>query len=221
LAGCKEVELIAFDMDGVLTKEISSWNYVHRFLGVDNSVNWDRYEAGEISYTDFLKSDVSLWLNRYGKVSESEIIRILDRIELRDGLVDMMHEIQKLGIKTVIISGGIYWLAEKINSIVPFDDIYANCILVDHDGFLKEDGFVLVDPRKKGEILHDIQYNYGVDRENTMAIGDSDHDLNMFSSAEYSVAFNPLTEKITEKVDYVVFGQNMEVITDILHHIST
>ncbi len=212
----REIKLIAFDMDGVLTTETSSWNYVHTAFGVSNSSNWKKYEEGKISYLDFLKSDVSLWLEKYGEVREIDVLKVLDRIGLKDGLAETICNIRERDIRTVIISGGIYWLAERINEIAPFDDIYANSILVDHSGFLIDDGFVLVDPKKKGEVLQGIQNDLGIGYKNTMAIGDSDLDISMFNQAAYSVAFNPTTEKITEHSGYVVFGQDLRSLIEII-----
>ncbi|MCL5989436.1 MAG: HAD-IB family phosphatase [Candidatus Thermoplasmatota archaeon] len=216
----KKIKLIAFDMDGVLTNEVSSWEYLHRAFGVSNKSNWDLYERDRISYEEFLKSDVSLWLDKFGKVSERTVREILDKIELKQNLKDTLSKIRNSGIKIIIISGGIYWLAEKINTIVSFDDIYANCILVDSNGFLKKEGFAPVDPKKKGELLEKIQGIYDIRDENTVVVGDSDHDVLMFDHAAFSIAFNPSSRHVADSANYVVLGENFSVITEVLENIQ-
>ena len=52
------IRLVVFDMDGVLTTHPSSWEYVHRAMGVDNSENLRLYRTGNISYMDFLRIDL-------------------------------------------------------------------------------------------------------------------------------------------------------------------
>lgn len=207
-------------MDGVLTNEVSSWEYLHRTFGVNNKSNWDLYERDKISYEEFLKSDVSLWLDKFGKVSEKHVRNILDKIELKQNLEGTLSKIRSLGIKTIIISGGVYWLAEKISTIVPFDDIYANCILVDSNGFLKKEGFAPVDPKKKGKLLKKIQGIYDIEGENTIVVGDSDHDVLMFDHAAFSIAFNPTSRYVADSADYVVFGEDFSVIMEVLENIS-
>ncbi len=206
-------------MDGVLTNEVSSWEYLHRAFGVSNKSNWELYEKDKISYEEFLRSDVSLWLDKFGKVSEKAVRGILDKIELKRNLKDTLSKIRSCGIKTIIISGGVYWLAEKISTIVSFDDIYANCILVDSNGFLKKEGFAPVDPKKKGELLEKIQGIYDIRDENTVVVGDSDHDVFMFDHAAFSIAFNPSSRHVADSADYVVFGENFSVIMEALENI--
>ncbi len=79
-------KLAVFDMDGVLTQPVSSWDYVHKRLGVDNAENLNSYRAGTLSYIDFLRSDVRLWLGDDGPTSAEKVMEILEQVPLREGV---------------------------------------------------------------------------------------------------------------------------------------
>ena len=108
------IRLVVFDMDGVLTTHPSSWEYVHRAMGVDNSENLRLYRTGNISYMDFLRSDVNLWISRHPGITREDVVKILDSIPLRKNLNLAVKEIRDSGAATAIVSGGIYWLAQRI-----------------------------------------------------------------------------------------------------------
>ena len=55
------IELVIFDMDGVLTDTISSWKYVHDYFGSSNERSVDDYLRGKIDDLEFIKRDVALW----------------------------------------------------------------------------------------------------------------------------------------------------------------
>ena len=55
-------------------------------MGVDNSENLRLYRTGRISYMDFLRSDVNLWISRHPGITREDVVKILDRIPLRENL---------------------------------------------------------------------------------------------------------------------------------------
>lgn len=54
---------IAFDLDGTLVTERSSWWTLHRYFGTyeQSMQNMEFYEQGEITYDEFMKRDIGLW----------------------------------------------------------------------------------------------------------------------------------------------------------------
>jgi hypothetical protein len=55
--------LVAFDLDGTLTVEVSSWQSLPRFFGTERSgeVGLKDYELGKISYEEFMRRDIACW----------------------------------------------------------------------------------------------------------------------------------------------------------------
>ncbi len=210
------IRLVVFDMDGVLTAHPSSWEFVHHAMGVDNSENLRLYREGKISYMDFLRSDVNLWVSRDPGITMDDVIRILDRIPLRDNLGRAVTEIRDSGAATAIVSGGIYWLAQRIARQAVFDQIYANMILTDSTGHIIPDGNVMVEPRHKDSVIMAIQKNLGVSEAQTASVGDTVQDGAMFRHSAVSIAFNSVDGRLTGMASHSAHGNDLLEITRIL-----
>ena len=212
----KRIKLAVFDMDGVLTRSSSSWDFVHRRLGVDNHENLRKYREDEISYLEFLRSDVSAWMDKLGTVPASLIQEILDEIPLRDGITETISALKERGISSVIISGGIYWLAEKIGAASHFDEVHANRIKTDTRNFIIPDGEVMVEPKRKDIVIKAVQARMGISSDETISVGDTFQDAAMFRNSGISVAFNPVDRSLGNQTDYMIYGNDLTAILKLL-----
>ncbi len=206
--------LAVFDMDGVLTATPSSWEFVHRKIGVDNMKNLTLFREGAITYLEFLRSDVVLWLDKMGTVPASFIKEILDQVPLRNGIAETMSSLRAMGIETAIISGGIYWLAEKISRIGSFSEIHANKIKTNERNEIIPDGTVLVDPRRKDLILKDLQKRLGISEDETFSVGDTMQDVALFRHSRFSIAFNPHESAMASNASVSLEGNDLGLILE-------
>ena len=209
-------KLAVFDMDGVLTGTPSSWEFVHRKIGVDNSRNLSLFKNGRITYMDFLRSDVELWIEKLGNVPADYIRGILDLVPLRSGIAETMSSLKKMGIKTAIISGGIYWLAEKISKFADFTEIHANKIQTNANGEIIPDGTVMVDPGRKDVVLRTLQEKLGIAEKETFSVGDTLQDVAMFRRSGYSIAFNANDFSMTGKASASMKGNDLTQILELI-----
>jgi phosphoserine phosphatase len=208
-----DFDLFVFDMDGVLTSDSSSWNYVHRRFSVDNHDLRQKFEAGEITYEDFLKGDVGLWIEKRGRVSKGEVISILREIPMTRGMTQTINTLKSQGKRVAIVSGGISWMADIVQSNVKFDDVNCNHICTDRDGFLIPEGIIEVDFKRKDLNIRSLQNKYSIPVERTVCVGDSLDDRSMFREAGFSIAFNPRHEELSGYADTVVRSADlMEVV---------
>ncbi|WP_393971882.1 HAD-IB family phosphatase [Oxyplasma meridianum] len=209
----KQGLLIAFDMDGVLTQYPSSWEYVHRSIGVDNSENVSQFISGKITYEQFMEMDVSLWIKKLGQVPVNRIKNILLGILLRPDLVESIQRLKKEGHRVAIISGGISLLAEEIDRMEKFHYIFANSIVADKNGFVLPSGIMNVNYRRKDMNLVYLQKLLGIGRYHTVSVGDSMDDASMFSVSGYSIAYNPIKKDLSKLASAtVVSGKLMPVV---------
>ena len=208
--GKRGIRLAAFDMDGVLTTVQSSWKYVHDRFGVDNSRNLSRYLRGEINYEQFMISDVDLWLEKMGKVHSDSVKNILGEIPIRSNLAHAVRTMKENGITVAIVSGGISWLSDKIDSIAGFDAVYANELLTDKNGYLTRKCVPRVAPEKKGLILKEIMGKLGLEKEECVAIGDSVMDRSMFEVCGTSIAFNPESSEVSKYTTGTLVSDNLD-----------
>lgn len=179
--------IVFFDMDGVLTREKSSWNYVHSRLGVDNDLNYSLFRAGKIGYLEFMRRDIYLWIQETGEVSVSQIKDILNEIELFPGVVEATRTLSQGGFYMVIVSGGLMWLAERVGKETGIREVYANIIL-SLGGKVLPEGRAIVDPKRKDIVINDVISKYKP--EYTISVGDSPDDEKMFMATDYSISMN-------------------------------
>ena len=206
------IKLIVFDMDGVLTEEKSSWHYVHQRLGLDNSENFRKYTDNEITYDEFFKLDLKLWLNKFNKLKKDVVVDILREIKIRDGLKNVMEYLHKNNIKSIIVSGGISWLSDMIMDKYHFDRSYANEIFTDEENNILPYGKINVVPDRKNAVIENIIKEYNVDRSNVLSIGDSKTDYSMYIASEYFIAFNSDDDFIKKISDYNINNDITEII---------
>ena len=109
-----KIKLAVFDMDGTLLKPRSCRAYIHDHFGTDNSEMLKQYIERKISDNDFVKADLKLWQDTTEKnVNEEYINSIMDEIKPMKGAGKLIKTLHSNSIKTVIISGGIQYLANK------------------------------------------------------------------------------------------------------------
>ncbi len=104
--------LIAFDMDGTLTKSVS-WEDVHKAFGTLERAKEHRrlYESGKINYEEWMKKDVSLWLGKDYSIAK----RVLLAYEFVEGLQEFCRVFKEKSI-LAIISAGLEDRAKDIGS---------------------------------------------------------------------------------------------------------
>ncbi len=212
-------KLALFDLDGTLTKERSSWEYIHRRLGV-----WEGYaekfqEAflrGEIDYHRFCQLDAAIW--RGMKVSVLE--GILEEIPLHDGVKEFLEYLRSRGMKLGIISSGLTILAERIKEEFNFDYAVANALEV-AAGLLTGEIRIQVQHDRKGEWVRVAQRHFNAATEEILAIGDTTGDIDMLRLAGLSIAFNPLSSRLKSWATFSVHSKDLrDLIPPLIPHLG-
>jgi phosphoserine phosphatase len=189
----RRLQLVIFDMDGTLTKVKSPWQFLHEELGVWESggLQWLKdYKKKIIDYQKFVKLDSDLWIGRH----KEEIEGRLSKIELQRGVKKVISGLDNMGIKTAILSTGFTFLGDRIRRITGVDiKTYANELIYDRWGLFKGVKMrVSQDPGRmsKRSLVRRICHDAKVSQVNTMAVGDSETDNEMFESVGLAVGFN-------------------------------
>jgi phosphoserine phosphatase len=210
------IKLIFFDMDGVLTQEKSSWFYVNNRLGINNRENYMNYISGKLDYYDFFRMDIAAWLEKYPGITKKEIKGILDEIPVIPGIEKCMAYLKKNKIISVIVSGGISWLSDRIKDNFGLDEAYANRIFSDNQGKLIPDGEVQVNPLRKDIVMEKIMAEHKVSPEECIALGDSESDYSMYKAVNNFIAFNSDSD-ILSKVARINLSGNIDSIIDYIN----
>ena len=166
------IRLAIFDMDGTLTEEPSSWEYVHRRLRTDNHRNFRLYKNGFITYEEFFRSDVMAWLRMHPRLTKNDIKEILREIRIREGVMEVIETLRNSGVITAVVSGGISWLFYILSESMKLDYNISNIIGTDEHGFVEPYGRIQVIPEHKDIAVQNLQMKLQISRNETVSIGD-------------------------------------------------
>jgi phosphoserine phosphatase len=208
--------LVVFDMDGVLADTISSWVFVHQRFGVNNDDSLYAYLRGEIDDLEFIRRDIGLWKSKEPGVTSERIRDILEEVPLMPGALETMSRLRGRDVKTAIVSAGIDLLSQRIAEELKMDYQVANGLETDRHGLLSGRGILRVKLTDKGDAVMEASENFGVRREDVVAVGNSKYDISMFRKAGKGIAFAPADESVRESADAVVEDKDL---TRILDHI--
>lgn len=204
-----ELELVVFDMDGVLVDCESSWEWVHDHFEVDNDHSLKAYLNGEIDNVEFIRRDVSLWKDSDPDVSKEDIVNILKKVPLMNGFEKCIPTMSE-EYHTAIISGGMKPLAEYIGKNY-FDRIMAN-------DFEEKDGEVICKPvievelKDKGSAFDQLIREMDIPAKNTAAVGNSHFDVPLLEKAGKGIAFDPVDAKVKKAADKIIEKKDLTLV---------
>jgi len=207
-----KINLVVFDMDGVLTDTISSWKYVHDFFGSSNDRSVDAYLRGEIDDLEFIKRDVSLWHINGKPVTSGKLVEILSDVPLMKGAKECIGFLKNHGVKTAIVSAGLNILARRVADETCIDYVFANGLKTDKNGFVTGQGILNVKLMYKEKTVEKLSKMSKVPLGRIAAVGNSCFDIPMFETCSLGVAFNPEDDCTRKAADYVVESRDLTEI---------
>jgi phosphoserine phosphatase len=178
-----DISLAAFDMDGTLLSENSSWAGIHRHFGTLERAaeSLKLYTDGQIDYVEFMRRDISLWPPGLTRV---EIDEILSHYSLRKEADEVVRGLRDRGIDVALITSGIDILAAKVARDLGIKYWIANGLQFDDQGVLMKEGVGRVDPTRKDKAYARLLKRLNIDRQHTIAVGDTVYDLAFLKSAK-------------------------------------
>ncbi|MEM3078242.1 MAG: HAD-IB family phosphatase, partial [Nitrososphaerales archaeon] len=181
-------KLIAFDLDGTLLVEKSSWNAIHEYFGTKSIARqtFDLYCKGIIDYKEFMKRDIAAWPK---PLHISKISEILSNLNLREEAKEVVDAIHRRGVETAIVSAGISLLANSVAKKLNIKHVYANELCVDENGFLTGDGIMRVDLMFKHLALIELVESLGLSLRECITVDDSINDVKFLQIAGLGLYF--------------------------------
>jgi phosphoserine phosphatase len=182
-------KVVFFDCDGTLTKVRSSWEHVHRELGIweNNAESYQElFRRGLIDYDEFCRRDALLWKG----LALSRVMQIVNQIPYQEGAKETAAALKGMGIFTVIISTGLSFLVNRVREELGIDMAFSNELLAEN-GFLTGRTRINVQHESKGYWVRNILKNLDVDRMYSCAVGDGEGDRAMFEAVGLPIGFNP------------------------------
>jgi len=214
--GQDTLELVIFDMDGVIADTISSWKYIHDYFGSSNERSVNEYLKGKIDDEEFIKRDVSQWKENGKLITRNKLVKILSNVTFMKGAKKCITGIKKHNVKTAIVSAGLDILAERMAEELGIDYAFANGIKTDDNGRLNGEGVIGVRLMYKDKTVNKLSSQLGIPLERIAAIGNSCFDIPMLEICGLGIAFNPEDDCVRQKADIVVEGNDLGNILHVL-----
>ncbi|PIZ56903.1 hypothetical protein COY23_02230 [bacterium (Candidatus Torokbacteria) CG_4_10_14_0_2_um_filter_35_8] len=139
-----------------------------------------------MAYETWAKEDVKLW----GDVSVAKIKGILENIPLTKNAESTCKILKRKGYLLAVISTGLNFVIERLKNECSIDYAVCNELSEDKSG-LSVKVNVSLDKKPKEKVLENLLSNLRMERENTIAVGDTDDEAEMMKAASFSVLFNP------------------------------
>lgn len=207
------IKIIFLDCDGTLTKVRSSWEFLHRRLGLWNN-RADMYQRlfreGTIDYREFCRRDAILW----GGLPVGDVMDVVREIPYQDGAREAIRSVKEMGIATYIVSTGLSVLVDLVKSELSIDGAVSN-ELISEGGVLTGEVKINVEYDKKGVLVGTLLNQSGLDRKEACAVGDGEGDIGMFEAVGLPIGFNP-HERVLPHIRHACCGGSFAGIVDIV-----
>jgi phosphoserine phosphatase len=207
--------LVVFDIDGTITRHISSWQFLHERLGQWNN-QAIRYQemflAGKISYRKFCRLDAAHWKG----MEASKLYKVLEEIPYAKNVERAVRALKDSGFKLAAVSTGIQFIIDRVKKELGFDYAVGNKLKV-RGGRLTGGVEIKISHLGKGKVLESILKRFRIPAGSAVVVGDSAGDIPMMRMAGYAIAFNASSKAVAEAAAYCCRSDDfMEVCEKIL-----
>lgn len=195
--------LVAFDMDSTLIN-IECIDELAELAGVRAQIAplTERAMCGEIDFEASFRQRVGLLRNLPASALEAVYEQ---KLRLNPGAERLTMELQRRGLKTMLITSGFEFFAERLKSRLGLDGAAYNRIGIRDGRLTGKISGRLMDAAGKAGALEERRIALGLRREQLIAIGDGANDLAMLGVAGISIAYHakvPVREQATHVLDF-------------------
>ena len=205
-------KLAVFDFDSTLM-DGETIDFFAELLGFKEKVVaiTERAMAGELDFYASLLERVSLLKG----LPKSKVEEICKGLPMMPGALEVVTGLKKRGYTVVCFSGGFRDATKPACQKLGIDADFSNFLHEEKGILTGAVGGEMMYSEAKGDMITRLQALLGVDRKDTLVVGDGANDLSMFAHAETRVAFcaKPI---LKEAATHCVDVKDLRKILDIV-----
>lgn len=204
------IDLVIFDMDGVLFEGHNFWLELHKKYGTEkpglelaNKYLTSDYDALAIQVAR------DLWK---GKSAMAYNLLVKERV-YQAGVVEVFDYLKQENIPSAILSSGPYDLALRAQKDLGIDAVWANRLSIE-DGLLTGEVEVMVRDHEKQDMGRTVIARFETTPSHTAFVGDSDADLGLAQIVGLPIAYNSNSEALNRACKHVLrYGELKQLIS--------
>ncbi len=180
-------KLAVFDFDSTLM-DGETIDFFAEVLGLKEQVVaiTERAMAGELDFYASLVERVALLKG----LPQSKVEEICKNLPMMPGAVEVVAGLKERGYTVLCFSGGFRDATKAACQKLGMAADFSNFLHVDEKGILTGAvGGEMMYSQAKGDMITRLQALLGVERKDTLVVGDGANDLSMFAHADTRVAF--------------------------------
>ncbi len=206
------IQLVIFDMDGVIFEGDNFWLELHRRYGTER-------EGLELA-SKYLVSDytnlANLVAGRLWKGKPASVYNLMVKRRLyQPGVRKVFGYLKRHNIHSAILSSGPYHLALRAQKDLGIDAVWANRLSINNDAITGEVEVMVRDYDKKDVGLGIIR-QFNAEPSRTVFVGDSDADAALAEVVGLPVAYDCKSERLRKACKYALNYGELERLTDII-----
>lgn len=200
--------LVCFDMDSTLIED-EVIDLLADAAGVRNQVAeiTERAMNGEIDFEQSFRQRLSSLAGLDASIFDT----ISDKINVTEGAERLIRNLQRLGLKTAIISGGFSFFANRLATQLGIDFVHANELEIANGQLTGRHVGSIIDADRKVAIMREIAQQQGINEQQVIAVGDGANDVPMLSAAGLGIAFRA-KQVVRRQADYAVGSVGLDAI---------
>lgn len=198
-----DFKLVVFDMDSTLIN-IECIDELADFAGrkAEVSAITEAAMRGEMDYRESLQKRVSVLAGLNARV----LARVFsERLLLNPGARELLDALQNANIHTALLSGGFTYFTERLRIELGLDFATSNELEIVGGKLTGRVVGEIVDAQVKADTLQALAREFGLAKNQVMAVGDGANDLLMMAAAGTSIAYHakPATQaKAKHAINY-------------------
>lgn len=164
--------------------------------------------AGKLDFSDSLNQRVA----KLAGIETRLVEELQNSLPLMPGIKVLCQVLKHHNWYLAIASGGFTPFAERVKTLINLDEVHANELEFKEGKLTGKVLGQIVDAEQKAIILTSLQQKLGLEKNQTVAIGDGANDLKMIAKAGLGVAIHGKAQVIEQAPAAIVQGSLLQLL---------